>query len=197
MIAKKYTDNNDNPQLKVLATTGTRQWIGTEQALDEAIAAGKIQPGTVADTYMEVDEPEVDYATVEYVNKNNKLAGWETFMPEESKLFSFTNVQPNERMWDKPAGWLVPYDGYIATTWNGWATGGIAFAYVQVSSDGGNSWQNLYSMGSDQSTQNSIVFPVSKGDLFRRGIINGTSVLTKYDSTGSISCNFYKERAYV
>lgn len=199
MIAKKYTDNNDNPQLKVLATTGTRQWIGTEQALDEAIAAGKIQPGTVADTYMEVDEPEVDYATVEYVNKNNKLAGWEDFMPSESKSYEFLNVAANEYRWDKPGGWLMPYDGYVQLVFSCYSDENAAscIPIVQVSSDGGTTWQNMYFGTASQVSRNNVYFTVSKGDLIRRGCLMDQATSTHVFGGGTISCDFYKERAYV
>lgn len=199
MIVKKYTDNNDNPQLDVLATTGTRQWVGTEQALDEALANGTIKPGTVADTYMDVDEPEVDYATVAYVNKNNKLAGWEDFMPSESKSYEFLNVAANEYRWDKPGGWLMPYDGYIQCVFSCYSAENNASCVpiVQVSSDGGTTWSIMYFGNAYQVSRNNIYFTVSKGDLIRRGCLMDGATSTRVFGGGSISCNFYKERAYV
>ena len=197
MIAKKYTDENDNPALKVLASSAGRQWVGTETALDEAIAAGTIQPGTVADTYMEVDEPEVDYATVEYVNKNNKLAGWEDFMPSESKSYEFLNVAANEYRWDKPGGWLMPYDGYVQCVFSCYsAENALSCApIIQISSDGGTTWQNMYFGNAAQVSRNNASFPVSKGDLIRRGCLMDQATSTRVSGGGSISCNFYKERA--
>lgn len=197
MIVKKYIDANNNPQFDVLATTGTRQWVGTEQALDAALANGTIKPGTVADTYMEADEPEVDYATVAYVNKNNKLAGWEDFMPSESKSYEFLNTVSGQYYWDKPGGWLMPYDGYVQLVFSCYTdqNPGGCIPIVQVSSDGGTTWINMYFGNAYQVSRNNIYLTVSKGDLIRRGCMGSDS--TRIYGGGSISVNFYKERAYV
>ena len=71
MIAQKKTETIggvDTPVLKVLASNGTRTWVGTEDALNAAIANGEIAPGTVADTYVEGEDSfkyNLDYSTIE------------------------------------------------------------------------------------------------------------------------------------
>lgn len=78
MIAQKKTETIggvDTPVLKVLASNGTRTWVGTEDALNAAIANGEIQPGTVADTYVEAADPlNIDFATKKYCFDQNKLS---------------------------------------------------------------------------------------------------------------------------
>jgi hypothetical protein len=171
MIAKKYTDNNDNPQLKVLATTGTRQWIGTEQALDEAIAAGKIQPGTVADTYMEVDEPTVDYATVEYVRKAVAIT------PLAATHNEVIVADANGEAWGAPL--ICDYDGFITARWVLYPSSYEARHVVQKSLDGGATWTVAVSLGF-RAINGNFTFACNKGEMYRVGISGTTQGNTWY-----------------
>lgn len=207
MIAKKYTDNNDNPALKVLASSAGRQWVGTETALDAALAAGTIKPGTVADTYMELDEPTVDYATVEYVRKNNKLSPFEVVQTIPATTMSFP-VTPNTstQMFD-PVEML--YDGYCIVLNNASTYGNVQNIYliVQASDDMGQTWHNMsymsvatqYGMPVDTVlTGVPVLFPVIKGQYIRFGYIGTlqTGGTVQPQVGGVMQCMFYKERDY-
>ena len=200
MIAKKYTDANDNPALKVLASSAGRQWVGTETALDAALAAGTIKPGTVADTYMELEEPTVDYATVEYVRKNNKLAGWEAgpyVAPTAITVGAGTTnyVLPDSEM-------TMSYDGYVYSSphWWGIVSGDISAViyYLQYSSDGGTTWNSMPGchLGSYPVNAMPLVLPFSKGDSIR-AMYSITATTGGSIQTGFMSrINYYKERDY-
>lgn len=53
MIAKKITNSSDQPDFQVLANRGRRTWVGSEAALEAALANDELTEGTVADTYTE------------------------------------------------------------------------------------------------------------------------------------------------
>lgn len=53
MIAKKITNSSDQPDFQVLANRGRRTWVGSEAALEAALANDELTEGTVADTYVE------------------------------------------------------------------------------------------------------------------------------------------------
>jgi hypothetical protein len=193
MIAKKYTDNNDNPAIKVLASSAGRQWVGTETALDAALAAGTIKPGTVADTYMELDEPTVDYATVEYVRKNNKLSQlsvWGTDL-----TVADTNSPSGSTTFISNAGTAL-YDGFWMFQCSIYNNFNFDFnVRFEASNDGGSTWFPYYVLGWVPRTGIPGVMPVTKGTMYRVSlIVNQNNEHLEYHT--AISCLYYKERDY-
>lgn len=173
MIAKKYTDANDNPAIKVLASSAGRQWVGTETALDAALAAGTIKPGTVADTYMELEEPTVDYATVEYVRKAVAITPLAA-TPSETIV-----ADANGEAWGTPL--ICDYDGFITARWVLYPNSTNARHVVQKSLDGGATWTTAISLGF-RTINSNFTFACNKGEMYRVGITGTTQGNTWYVS---------------
>jgi len=94
MIAQKKTETIggvDTPVLKVLASNGTRTWVGTEDALNAAIANGEIKPGTVADTYVDAQDLKEDYNLDYSTEEKDTGMKWIDGKPIYRKVFS-TNI---------------------------------------------------------------------------------------------------------
>lgn len=110
MIVKKYTDGNNDPQAQVLAQTGQRTWVGTETALDAAILAGTIPPGTVADTYVTEDGPE-PYTPPDYELNKEVALGYKWI---DGKQVYRIVLAFNNPKWDwTPNTFNVPGIGFI------------------------------------------------------------------------------------
>ena len=171
MIAKKYTDANDNPALKVLASSAGRQWIGTETALDAALAAGTIKPGTVADTYMELEEPTVDYATVEYVRKAVAIS------PLTSTETETIVADASGEAYGTPL--ICNYDGIITARWTLHPNSTNARHILQRSLDGGSTWGVIVSLGFRLVNSN-FTFACNKGEMYRVGISGANQGCTWY-----------------
>ena len=193
MIAKKYTDANDNPAIKVLASSAGRQWVGTETALDAALAAGTIKPGTVADTYMELEEPTVDYATVEYVRKNNKLSQLSTWGTDLA--VADTNSPSGPGTFISNAGTAL-YDGFWMFQCSIYNNFNFDFNIrFEASSDGGSTWHTYYVLGWVPRTGQPGIMPVTKGTIYRV-VLTVTQNDEHLEFHTGVSCLYYKERDY-
>ena len=149
---------------------------------------------------MELEEPTVDYATVEYVRKNNKLAGWEAgpyVAPTAITVGAGTTnyVLPDSEM-------TMSYDGYVYSSphWWGIVSGDISAViyYLQYSSDGGTTWNSMPGchLGSYPVNAMPLVLPFSKGDSIR-AMYSITATTGGSIQTGFMSrINYYKERDY-
>ena len=137
---------------------------------------------------------------VEYVRKNNKLAGWEAgpyVAPTVITVGAGTTnyVLPDSEM-------TMSYDGYVYSSphWWGIVSGDISAViyYLQYSSDGGTTWNAMPGchLGSYPVNALPLVLPFSKGDTIRAmysiSATTGGSIQTGFMSR----VNYYKERDY-